>query len=173
MGPKKFSSLFVSATALLLLVATHYPAAEARFEGVNSWCRTADYRLLCTSMVAGAATQQDASVNAMKTTLDLVRRVQTFVPRLKPAISHLEPQSQESIMETCNEDFEGKIDDIETSIKAMQSKDIGTVSTRLSAAYHSDCVDALAEFGVDCPFSKFVQTLQRQVSNCLAVVQQN
>ncbi|KAL3835591.1 hypothetical protein ACJIZ3_010327 [Penstemon smallii] len=163
MDLKNSTSLFVTATALLLLAAAYGPTtADARaFIGVNPFCRTADYRRICTKMVNGA------------TTLALAQRVQAMVPLLKPVISHLEPQSQESIMSTCNEDFDSRIDDLQESLKALEINDIGTVRTRLSAAFSSDCMEELSQFGVECPFFKIVEFLQKEVDNCLAVVQQN
>lgn len=124
-------------------------------------------------MVKNATNWHDASVNAIATTLHVAQRIQSLTPLLKPEITLLEPQTQESIMSTCQDDFDGIVDDLQTAIEAINSKDIGTVRTMLSAAYSSDCSDALKQFGVQCPFSKAIEILQKEVDNCLAVVQQD
>ncbi|KAI3452697.1 hypothetical protein Pfo_009361 [Paulownia fortunei] len=174
MAPKKFNYLFVAAATLLLLGAAQSHLAEAsKFVGVNPFCRTASYRRICTQMVKGAVNWHDASVNAMKTTLELAKRIKDLVPLVKPAIDHLEPKSRDSIMKTCNEDFDGIVDDIEVSLQALEADDIGTVRSHLSGALTSDCADALKEFGADFPLSKFAGHLTRNVDNCLAVVMQN
>lgn len=175
MALRKFMNyLFMATAALLLLGAVQSPPAEARkFIGVNPFCRTASYRRLCTQMVNGAANWHDASVNAMKSTLELAKRIKNLVPLVKPAIAHLAPISRDSIMETCVENFDDIVDDIEVSLQALEADDIGTVRSHLSAAFTTDCEDALKEFGADFPLSKFARHLTREVDNCLAVLMQN
>ncbi|XP_073131258.1 uncharacterized protein [Henckelia pumila] len=164
--------LFLAAAALLLCV-TQTPSAEARrlFE-VNAFCRTSSHPQLCTKMVNGAKNWHDASANAMKSTLAVAKRLQSMAPLLKPAVAGLQKISRDSIMDTCIEDFDSIVSDLEVSIKALDENDKGTLLVHLSAAYNSDCEDALNEFGADFPMSKIAGYLAKEVDNCLAVVQQ-
>ncbi|XP_073280647.1 uncharacterized protein [Primulina huaijiensis] len=169
----KFNSLFLCMACVLFLIAAQSPSAAARrFIGVNPWCRTASHKRLCTQMAKGATTWHDASANSMKTTLELAKRIQFMSHLIKPAISFLEPQSRESILASCAEDFDITISDLEESIKALEVNDMGTLKVHLSAAYSTDCSDALAEFGVEDPLAKVSGHYLKMVDNCLAVVQQ-
>ncbi|KAI3467560.1 hypothetical protein Pfo_024223 [Paulownia fortunei] len=173
MVPEKLNSLFLAVAALLLLFAGQIPPVEARkFIGVNPWCRTAYHRRLCTRMVKGAANWHDASVNSLRTTLELAKRLQGMVQLVKPAIADLEQKSQESIMATCIEDFDGTIDDLEKSLGSLEVRDIGTARSRLSAALSSECDQALAEFGIQSPLGRYAKVLYKEVDNCLAVILQ-
>ncbi|PIN21112.1 hypothetical protein CDL12_06195 [Handroanthus impetiginosus] len=173
MAPIKFNYLFLTSATLLLLFAAQCPSAEARkFIGVNPWCHTASYRRLCTRMVAGATTWQDASVNAMKSTLGLAKGLQGVVNLVKPAIASLSKTSQESIIATCIDDFEGIVDDLEKSLQSMKIQDIGTIRSRLSAALSGDCEEALSEFHIQSPISRYAKLLHKEVDNCLAVLLQ-
>ncbi|GFP97481.1 hypothetical protein PHJA_001892200 [Phtheirospermum japonicum] len=174
MAANKLRYLYLATAALVLLGAAQSPQAEARkFIGVNPFCRTATYRRICTQMVNGASSWRDASANAMISARELATRVRDLVPLLKPAVAHLEPITQESIIKTCNDDFEGIVDDLEVSLQALQAGDIGTVRSHLSGALRSDCKDAMKEFGADFPLTKYASHLTIKVDNCLAVVMQN
>ncbi|KAL8519119.1 hypothetical protein ACS0TY_010165 [Phlomoides rotata] len=172
----RFNYLFpvASLLLLLLLVAAQSPLAEARkYIGVNQWCTTAYHRRLCTRMVNGAVTKDDATMNALKTTLEYAKRVQGMIGLVKPAIAALDPKTQESIMSTCTSDFSNRIDDLETSIGAMPSHDIGTILAHLSASLHNECDDALAEIRLTSPIAKYTKLLHKEVDNCLAILMQN
>ncbi|XP_073148474.1 uncharacterized protein [Henckelia pumila] len=170
----KFNSLFLCMACVLFLMAAQSPSAAARrFLGVNPWCRTSSHKRLCTQMAKGAATWHDASSNAMQATLELAKRIQSMSGVLiKPAIASLEPQSRQSVLASCAEDFDIMISDLEDSIKALEVNDMGTLTVHLSAAYSTDCSDALAEFGIEDPFAKVSGVYLKMVDNCLAVVQQ-
>lgn len=175
MAQKQFNYLFAAAAAAaLLLLATQSPLqAEARkFVGINQFCRTASYRRHCTQMVNGATTLEAASANAMNSTLVLAKRIRDLVPLLKPALAHLDPQSASDAMKTCNDDFDGIVEDVEVSLEAMRANDVGTVTAHLSAALRSDCEQAMKEVGADFPLKKYAGILTRSVDNCLAVIMQ-
>ncbi|KAL7149141.1 hypothetical protein ABFS83_05G019600 [Erythranthe nasuta] len=175
MAPKKFNYLFAAAAALILLGAAWIPLqAEARrFVGVNRFCHTASYRRICTQMVNGASDWRDASNNAMLATLDLARRLKDLVPILKPALSHLDPATVEEIMKTCDNDFYNVVDDLEVSLQAFKTNDIGAVAAHLSAALRTDCQEAMKAAGPEFPLNKYAGHLTRRVDNCLAVILQN
>ncbi|KAL3644505.1 hypothetical protein CASFOL_009685 [Castilleja foliolosa] len=133
MGANKLKYLFLATATLILLGSALTPQAEARiFIGFNPFCRTATYRRICTQMVNGASSFTDASANAMISAHELATRVRGLVPLLKPAVAHLEPKTQESIIATCTEDFDGIVDDLEVSLQAMKAGDIGTARSHLS-----------------------------------------
>lgn len=71
-----FSLLFVATAAVVLLFAAG--GAEARFKGINQWCRTSDYKALCTQMVKGATTQKGAMEKYFLFYLNLVGSIVCF-----------------------------------------------------------------------------------------------
>lgn len=171
MAQIRSSSLFL-ATVVLLFTAV---AVEAQLRFImNPLCRTSDYKRLCTRMVGRAGNLNQASANALQSTLNLARRARSKVYLLKPAIAHLEPQSQASIMSTCTDHFDNTVTDIEDSIQALRENEIGSLRAKLSAAYRSDCDDELQQFGVNsAKISRYIKLLRKEVDNCLAVVMQN
>ena len=172
MAQLRFNYLFAVAS-LLLLVAAQSPPVEARkFTGVNQWCTTAFHRRLCTRMVNGAVTKNDAAMNALKTTLEYAKRLQGMIDMVKPSIARLSPKTQASIMSTCTDDLAGNIDDIEQSIASLQVNDLGTIYSHLSASLSSDCVDALTEYHVTSPLTKYAKLYHKEVDNCLAILTQ-
>ena len=170
----RFNYLFAVASLLILLVAAQSHTAEARkYIGVNQWCTTAFHRRLCTRMVNGAVTKDEATLNALKTTLEYAKRLQGMIDLVKPAVANLAPKTQETIISTCTEDFAGNVDDIEQSIAALQANDIGTILAHLSASLQSDCETALAEYRILSPIAKYAKLMHKEVDNCLAVLMQN
>lgn len=177
MAPNKFNGLYLAAVALVLLIgAAQSPRAAARsFINVNPFCRTANYRRVCNQMVRGATTWSEASANAMDSTRELATRLKGLVPLLKPSIAHLKPITQDSIMKTCVENFDGIVDDMEVSLQAVQAGDMGTARSHLSAAFRTDCKDAMKESGAPFPvnLNKYSKHLNIHVDNCFAVLLQN
>lgn len=169
----RFNYLFAVASLLLLMAAQSPPAEARKYIGVNQWCTTAYHRRLCTRMVNGAVTQNEATMNALKTTLEYAKRLQGMIDMVKPSIANLEPKTQEYIMSTCTEDLAGNIDDLETSITSLQSNDIGSILSHLSASLSSDCVAALTEYRIQSPIAKYAKLLHKEVDNCMAVLMQN
>lgn len=164
-----FSLIFLVSVTLCLVGTT-----EARFRGVNAYCRTSDYKQLCTRMVHGATTLDQATESAILSTLDLAKK---WTPRLSsqlaPALIRLLPISQKSILETCKENFENVLENLEEALHHLKAGDKDSVNTKLSASSFSDCTDAFQESGLNnTPLSTVARLLARHVSNCLAVSQQ-
>ncbi|KAK4423853.1 hypothetical protein Salat_1968200 [Sesamum alatum] len=170
MAPASFRYLF--AAALLLLGAALGPFAEAKFAGVNPFCIHATYRQTCTDMVKGATTLDSAMFNALQSALAEAKRVKAMIPTVLPAISQLSSKIKNEVVQTCTEDFDGTISDIEETIAALKAKDMGTAQSHLSAALRRDCRDAIHEFGLNSELSKYATQLTRTVDNAMAVVTQ-
>ncbi|KAL2233641.1 uncharacterized protein LOC105156773 [Sesamum indicum] len=171
MAPTSYSYLFAAVAALLLLGAAQGPFAEAN-AGVNQFCVMATYKDLCSAMAKGASTLQTARANVLQTALDEARSLKGLVPKLMPAINQLPSKSKTEVLQTCTEDFDGTISDIEESIKALQVGDMGTAQTHLSAALRRDCRDAIQELGVNSPLTNYATELTRRVDSCMAVLTQ-
>ncbi|CAI9779361.1 unnamed protein product [Fraxinus pennsylvanica] len=170
MAPK-ISLLFPAMTALLLLVQS---TQSQQPEPVNEFCKTASHKELCTKMVNGSKTMHDASKNAMENTLVAAKKLQSISNLIPPALSSMRATTQESILATCQDNFDNTVYDLETSLESLEKKDQGTLLTYLSAATISDCTDAFEEMGADVPpaLSTEMDYVFKLVSNCLAVVQQ-
>lgn len=164
-------SLLLLAIVTLLLASQN---ADAQIP-VNQFCKTATYKILCSRMVHGATNLQDASDRAIKVAVHLANKIQSLIPQVIQAASQLEPTMKSQIVDTCKESFENTVEDLNLSLQLLQQGDMGGVGTRLSAAFDSDCLDALKEQGVAIPsllrvkYSKF----ERVMDNALAVAFQS
>ncbi|KAL2510261.1 uncharacterized protein Fot_33908 [Forsythia ovata] len=166
-----FSLLFLAMACLPLLAQS----TQAQQPGpVNEFCKTASHKELCTKMVNGAKNLHDASKNAMESTLIAAKKLQSMTKLIGPTLSAMRPITKDSILSTCQENFDNAVDDLETSLQSLENKDEGTLLTHLSAATASDCSDAFAEMGAKLPppLSSHVDYVFKLVSNCLAVVEQ-
>ncbi|KAK2977475.1 hypothetical protein RJ640_016103 [Escallonia rubra] len=173
MAFKRYHTLslaFVTTVALLLLANR----AEARFRGINSFCTTADQRLLCTRMVHGATNWHDAVANAINTSLELATTVKSMLPRIGPLLTDLTPESRDSTIQTCAENFDSAVDNLKEALTYLNAGDKGSLNTYLSSVTISDCMDAFDQFSAPFPdiLSKAARILDRQVNNILAVSQQ-
>lgn len=171
---------FAAAFAMLLIIAATSQSTEARkFIGVNKFCRTSSYRMLCTRMVRGATTQDDATMNAIKSALVLAKKIKDLVPpKNNSAALHGKPAKdpevqRESVLDICRDQTESVVDDLETSMEAFKANDIGTVRSHLSGGFRTDCQDTMEEIGVKFPFSKYLGLMERNIDNCLAVLMQD
>ncbi|KAG8383199.1 hypothetical protein BUALT_Bualt05G0159700 [Buddleja alternifolia] len=167
MAEFKFNYLFLATAAVVLIAASNSPFAAARsYIGVNQFCRTSDYRRICTKMVKNATTWQEASLNAVTATLELAKRIQAVAPLMKPVLD-------EKLMKTCQDQIDSQVEDIETSFNALKRNDTASIHTRLGAALSNEsCQDTVKESGVEFPLAKAFGYLSRHVDNSLAVVLQ-
>ncbi|CAA2960228.1 pectinesterase inhibitor-like [Olea europaea subsp. europaea] len=170
MAPK-ISLLFLAMAALHLLAQS---TQAQQPEPVNDFCKAATHKELCTKMVNGSKTMHDASKNAMENTLVAALKLQSMSDLIPPALSSMRATTQESILATCQDNFDNTIYDLELGLESLEKKDQRTLLMHLSAATMSDCTDAFAEMGADVPsaLSTEMDYVFKLVSNCLAVVQQ-
>ncbi|CAL5338289.1 unnamed protein product [Camellia sinensis] len=162
--------------SLLFVVVTLFFAsgAEAKFKGINSWCRTSDYKLLCTRMVNGAATQEAAIANAVQATLQATTRLRPQLDLLGEALSNLPGLTKDSVITTCRESFENAEDNLKEALDYLKASDRYTVVDRIQTAESSflDCVTAIKEMGGATSLGKTSKILYRYSSNCMAAATQ-
>lgn len=88
-----------------------------------------------------------------------------------PQITGVEPQTKASIQETCKEAMDGAVSDLQEAMKALSKNDPGTMLTNL-ASLHTDCADALEQFGIKfLPLTKVVGRYVKFMSVALSVAQ--
>ncbi|KAG5520840.1 hypothetical protein RHGRI_033419 [Rhododendron griersonianum] len=171
-----FSLLFVAAAAVVLLFAAG--GAEARFKGINQWCRTSDYKALCTQMVKGATTQKDAIANAVTTTLDVTLRMGPLLDGLGAVEFNLPNVTKDAVVSTCRDSFGSATDNLKDALLYLQKVDdpyttldrIQTAETNLYG-----CADAVTQMGgrwVNTPLARASKIIFKFASNCLAVATQ-
>ncbi|KAH7835222.1 hypothetical protein Vadar_024069 [Vaccinium darrowii] len=171
-----FSILFVAAAVAVALFAAG--GAEARFRGINPWCKTSDYKMLCTKMVKGATTQTDALANAVQATLDATTRVSPLLDGLAAQEFNLPNVTKDSVVSTCKDNFGAAVDNLKDALFYIQSfqdtyTTIDRVQTAETALY--TCSDGITEMGgrwVDTPLAKASKNIFKFASNCLAVATQ-
>ncbi|XP_027152625.1 uncharacterized protein LOC113752757 [Coffea eugenioides] len=141
---------------------------------VNQFCKTATYKILCTRMVHGATNLQDASASAIKVAIHVANKIRALTPVVVQAASDLDPTMKSQIVDTCKESFENTIEDLNLSLDLLRQGDMGGVGTRLSAAFDSDCLDALKEQGVAVPsLVRIYSRFEKVMDNSLAVAFQS
>ncbi|KAK3028219.1 hypothetical protein RJ639_039502 [Escallonia herrerae] len=159
--------------AILAVVALAFAsnAAEAQ---VNPFCNTATDKALCTSMVNGAKTQKEATVNAINFTLEKAKLMKPMVDGLTGTLPKiLSLVSKDSLVQTCNENYESLIEDLVGAIEDIKTGDkFNSVPTKLSAVGLTDCADSLKDFSVVSPLGKLNDEINNYASSCLAVARQ-
>ena len=149
--------------------------AEAKYKGINPFCRTSDYRRICNMMVRGATNWHDASRNAIESGLRAATLLQKLTPQLDQALEGIDPSTKADTVSTCKDTFDSAADNMKQALVFFDTNDVGGLNSYLSATISiSDCQDAFKEAGADLPSSvaKVSNNLAMQVSNCLAVIQQ-
>ena len=169
MASKRYQSFSLVFLAMVTLILTQ--SAEARFRGINQFCKTSDYRALCTRMVHGAASLREATANAIHSALGLATQMQSMIHLIEPTLVDLPPQSKDSIIQTCKENFDSSVDNLNQALQYLSAGDSNSMNSYLSAVTTSDCSDGFQQLGALIPdkLAKIVGLLDREVSNCLAV----
>lgn len=169
MGSRMYHS--VAAVTILLFLAG---STEARFKGINEFCRTSDTRLLCTAMVQGAANWHDAVLNAINSALHVADQMDKMIPAVEPTLVELPLISRKSTVESCKDNFDSAVDNLKRALKFLEQNDKGSLNIYLSAVSTTDCVDAFQQFRTPFPaaIGKVAKQLDKQISVCLAVSQQ-
>ncbi|XP_052187745.1 uncharacterized protein LOC127798311 [Diospyros lotus] len=165
-----FSLLLLSAASLLLA-----GGADAKFKGINNWCKTADYRQLCTDMVKAAETQDEALANAVQSTYDATVRVLPLVDALGTELTNLQGETKTSVIDTCKSSFDDALDNLKEALTYMAAKDMHTAIDRIQTAegHYYDCSDAIKQMGGNAEsLSKASKVLYKYGSNCMAVATQ-
>lgn len=160
---------------LLVLLALNAQNAEAKYKGINQFCRTCDYRRLCNTMVHGATNWHDATRNAVEATLKVATMLRNMHPLLDNALNNVPPKSKADVLATCKDNFDSEVDNLKQALVFIENNDAGSLNSYLSAAISiTDCTEAFNQFGAAMPpiVAKTSDMLTKQVSNCLAVSQQ-
>ena len=167
-----FSLVFVATATLLLLLSAQ--STDARFRGINQFCRTSDHRLLCTAMVNGAQNWHEAVFNAIHSTLAIATRMKRLLPTVGPALTDLPVESRDSTLQACQSNFGDAVDNLMQALTFLEAKDTGSLNSYLSAVSISDCLDGFDMLGASfpSPVAKIARLMNRQVNECLAVSQQ-
>ncbi|GAA0173977.1 hypothetical protein LIER_41634 [Lithospermum erythrorhizon] len=174
MASKSFNSFSLLSLAIFGAILLSQGLVEARGRvGVNPFCQKAQYFKLCNGMVKNAKTEKEASINAITSTRVLAAQIPVLTKAVTDTVNQgvTDPTAKESVIKQCTKVFQNAVEDLDLSLAAVGSDDVFTAATKLSAINLSDCSDAMDEFGVTLPMQKVVTQFQRQVSNCLAVVQ--
>lgn len=144
-------------------------------KGINPFCRTSDDKGLCNTMVLGAKNLHQATKKSVQSALTEATALQKLLPLIDQALAGLAPDSKASALSTCRDNFDGAVDSLKEALDFIDKNDMGGLNSYLSAAENlGDCTDAFEQFGHVLPpdVAKNMDTLTKQVSNCLAVSQQ-
>ncbi|KAL2543250.1 Pectinesterase inhibitor-like [Abeliophyllum distichum] len=165
-----FSFLFLAIIASVL----SYGIARIEFDNDTSrFCKTAQDKDLCKTMISGVTNWHDAIGEAIKVTLSLAKELKSQNDLIIPALVNLQPGKRDSIQKTCKESFETVFDMLKEAQTALAAGDSGTLKTKLSAALEAECVDALSNAGATFPLANKAKELDTKVSICLAIMAQN
>uniref|UniRef100_A0A5B7BSJ5 Pectinesterase inhibitor domain-containing protein n=1 Tax=Davidia involucrata TaxID=16924 RepID=A0A5B7BSJ5_DAVIN len=165
-------SLFFLVTVTLFFVVNARAGAGLGGGGSSHFCKTADNKELCSAMVKGATTLDQATANAISSSLAVAKHVVSTLDTLKPAVASLLPVTRDSIISTCKSTFEDIVDELTGALKALKAKDKNSVLVKLSASTVTDCADSFDQFGATFPLAKIADNLKNHVFNCAAVANQ-
>ncbi|XP_074323702.1 uncharacterized protein LOC141660613 [Apium graveolens] len=159
----------------MLMLGLFASPTEAKFKGINPFCRTSDYRRICNIMVGGATNWHDATRNGIQSALRAAMVLQKLTPQLDQALVGVDQASKADAVSTCKEIFDGAVDNMKQALVYFDTDDIGGLNSYLSAAIGiDDCQEAFKQAGAELPpaVTKISNNLSMQVGNCLAITQQ-
>lgn len=124
-------------------------------------CAGADYKTLCRSVVGRAKTPYAAAEATVKRLISETKKANLSAARL--------PKKDYS--QTCATLYNDAISDLETSLKDLRSRDIGSFNVRLSAVRSNceTCKDAFAEMGKQFPLAAQNTLIQQLASTGLYI----
>lgn len=78
-----------------------------------------------------------------------------------------------SVLQSCTENYEDALDNLDAAAKALDERDKGTLNIMLSALIddYGTCEDGFAEEGETSPMASYDDTLTKLASNCLALAE--
>ncbi|KAK4376905.1 hypothetical protein RND71_003201 [Anisodus tanguticus] len=159
---------------LLLTMATFLvltKSSEAQPVPMSQYCRTCTIPNLCNRVVNGATNWNEAMVKSIDACTQIAYRIQNVTNGILPQITGVEPQTKTSIQDTCKEAMDSAVSDLEEARKALNKNDPGTMISNL-ASLHTDCADALDQFGIKfLPLNKVVRRYIKFMSVALSVAQ--
>ncbi|XP_010931743.1 uncharacterized protein [Elaeis guineensis] len=138
---------------------------------VEGMCRHTDYQDLCLSSIS-ALLPAFATIDA-KTLLTLEMkacRYHTEIARTEAA-KLANDSSNPSILQSCTENYDDALDNLDSAAKALAEGDKGTLNSMLSALIddYGTCEDGFTEMAATSPMASYDDTLTKLASNCLAL----
>ncbi|KAL1211879.1 Pectinesterase 2 [Cardamine amara subsp. amara] len=130
---------------------------------IKSICAKTDNPQLCESSVTPLLTPKLKP----DTSSVLVLSIQASINATKVAMATVEKVAAAD----CKELYDDAVTNLEDAVNAVESRDIATVNTNLSAAMtdYSTCNDGFEESGEPNPLADVSDKLTKMVSNCLAI----
>ncbi|KAM7468664.1 hypothetical protein LguiB_016226 [Lonicera macranthoides] len=166
--------IFMSTITIFFLLLSSRTVKSQIPPPINEFCKTADEKVLCTSMVKGAKTWHDAVFNAIQSSLATADQLEKMLPKIEPELIRLPLISRKSTVESCKDNFDSAVDDLKEALDFLEANDKGSLNIHLSAVSVTDCIDSFEQFKTPFPsgIDKVVRQLDMQISVCLAVSQQ-
>lgn len=171
----KMHQLFPILCLAMVMLGLFASPTEAKFKGINPFCRTSDFRRVCNVMVAGATNLHDATKNALQSAHRAGTVLQKTLPEIEQGLEGVDASTKDDTVSTCKDTFDAVVDNVKQALQYFEANDIASVNTYLSAATSvTDCQDAFKEVGAEFPpnVAKLTKNVDMQISNCLAVTQQ-
>ncbi|KAL2233644.1 UNVERIFIED_CONTAM: hypothetical protein Sindi_1544400 [Sesamum indicum] len=155
----------------LAVLATFLLISSADSAAVNPFCDTAKDKALCTVMVKDAKTWDMAMTNVLNAALEKAKAGKKIVDSIPSKLpGDLEPETKDSIDQTCQEAYETIIDNLNKSIGFVKSDPTSALNTYLWATTFSDCTDSLDEFELSvAEATHFNRAITKLSSTLLAV----
>ncbi|KAL4569255.1 hypothetical protein LXL04_024891 [Taraxacum kok-saghyz] len=173
------NSLF-SLAVLAIFIPTILPLGTStpRLTTINNihlspFCRTAENKSVCTSIVNGARTWPSATVNAVSATLKLATKGRAMFDDLVKKLGDigLSRISIQSVEQTCNEIYDFAIECLEGALVDLRYGYIDQLVTKLVSitAPSLECTRAVEYFGMDLQMSNYFSELELYSKICLAI----
>ncbi|MCD7467287.1 hypothetical protein HAX54_004627 [Datura stramonium] len=138
---------------------------------MSPYCKTCTIPNLCNRVVNGATNWNEAMVKSIDACTQIAYRIQNVTSSILPQITGVEPQTRIAIQDICKEAMDGAVSDLKEAMKELNKNDQGSMLTNL-ASLHTDCADALEQFGIKfLPLTKVVSHYIKYMSVALSVAQ--
>ncbi|XP_015075776.1 uncharacterized protein LOC107019934 [Solanum pennellii] len=169
MASQKLNFCLLLSMAIILVVTRSSEANDA--VPTSPYCKICTIPILCNNVVNGATNWKEAMVKSINACTETAYRIQNVTNSILPQITGVAPQTKTSIQDTCKEAMDGAVSDLQEAMKALNKNDPGTMLTNL-ASLHTDCADALDQFGIKfLPLNKVVGRYLKHMSVALSVAQ--
>ncbi|PIN14911.1 hypothetical protein CDL12_12453 [Handroanthus impetiginosus] len=173
MGIKKTTVSFsLALIATFLLISTGTATATAKSAAVSPFCTTANNKVLCTKMVRGAKTWEQAMTNAINSAMVKAKTGKAIADGVGPKLpKNLLPQSKASILDSCNGAYDRIIYYLEQALVYVKD-DPTSLRSCFSSVSFWECKFGLEEFEITIPeVNRFYQEINQRSSVLLSVLE--
>ncbi|KAI3502697.1 hypothetical protein L1887_30932 [Cichorium endivia] len=173
------TNCFFSLAILAILIAIFLPLSNgtqrltASNNSTNPFCRTAENKSLCTSIINGARTWPSATVNAISVTLKLATKGRPMFDDLVKKLPDIGSSriSKDTVGQTCKEIYDFAIECLQGALVDLRYGYKDRLATKLLSVTGPslECTNAVRYLGMGSQFSNFFSELELYSKTCWSI----